>query len=316
MEKINSVKKNWWLKLPENFYERDEIKMIEALPNGSEYINFYFKILLKSLSNDGKLLFKETIPYSPEMLSSITGTPIATVTYAINLFKQLGLIDIIDGDTFYMSELEKMVGSETQWAAKKREYREKKESLGQVEDRSKTKKGQCPIRDKRLELREETTTDLESKNEKSDEIQKAKEAEKERQKISSNIYDFLDLKEFDKVDEPTKENLRKLSGLNYTNFKIIYNFVVIEEKKGKVKNFNAYLFKAIKDNWNIKSEVEKNTERVEVRDITDRVIDEKKVHYWSIEKTKEVFLERTKKYPEMLVRLYFEKLEEYITREE
>lgn len=316
MEKVNKSKRNWWLKLPENFYEKDEIKMIESLPNGTEYINFYFKILLKSLSNDGKLMFKETIPYSPEMLSGITNTPIATVTYAIDLFKKLKLIDVIDGDTLYMIELEKMTGSETQWAVSQRAKRAKKEVVGQSEDKCETKEVHCTTRDKRLEFKEKTTTDLESKIKKSDEIKKVKETEKESEKISSSTYEFLDLKEFNKVDEPTKENLRKLPGLNYSNFKIMYNFVLIEEGKGKVKNFNAYLFKALKDNWSIKSEVEKNTERVVVRNITDRVIDEKKVHRWSIEKTKEVFLERTKKYPEMLVRLYLEKLEEYITREE
>ena len=38
------AKKYYWLKLKEDFFERDEIKIIESQKNGKDYINFYFKL--------------------------------------------------------------------------------------------------------------------------------------------------------------------------------------------------------------------------------------------------------------------------------
>lgn len=79
-------KRYFWLKLQNNFFERDEIRIIESQPNGKDYIIFYLKLMLKSINDNGKLLFKDTIPYTPEMLSSITNTGIDTVRVAIDAF--------------------------------------------------------------------------------------------------------------------------------------------------------------------------------------------------------------------------------------
>ncbi len=43
---MSKNKKYYWLKLKEDFFERDEIKIIESQKNGKDYINFYFKLLL------------------------------------------------------------------------------------------------------------------------------------------------------------------------------------------------------------------------------------------------------------------------------
>ena len=37
-------KKYYWLKLKDDFFERDEIKIIESQKNGKDYINFYLKL--------------------------------------------------------------------------------------------------------------------------------------------------------------------------------------------------------------------------------------------------------------------------------
>lgn len=68
---------------------------------------------------------------------------------------------------------------------------------------------------------------------------------------SSSSYDFLENKEFSRLDIPTKKNISKLKNLTYENFKNIYDTVIILEKNKKVKNFNAYVYYALKENWNI-----------------------------------------------------------------
>lgn len=137
-----SNKKYYWLKLKEDFFERDEIKIIESQKNGKDYINFYLKLLLKSLKTEGTLRFKDTIPYNLEMLSTITNCNIDTVNTAINTFINLGLMEKWEDGTYFMMEVQNMVGSETTWAEKKRDYRNKKTLSFPCPDNQKTKKGQ------------------------------------------------------------------------------------------------------------------------------------------------------------------------------
>lgn len=115
------TKRYYWLKLQDNFFEREEIKIIEAMPNGKDYILFYLKIMLRSINDNGRLIFKRTIPYSNEMLSTITGTNIDVVRVAIDTFIGLGLMDKLDDGALFISEVNKMLGSETEYAQKKRE---------------------------------------------------------------------------------------------------------------------------------------------------------------------------------------------------
>ncbi len=120
-----SQKKFFWLKLHHDFFNRDEIRIIESQPNGKDYIIFYLKLMLKSINDNGKLLFKDTIPYTPEMLASITNTSIDTVRVAIDAFAKLGLITLLDDGALFMQEVQKLVGSETPDAERKRIARSK-----------------------------------------------------------------------------------------------------------------------------------------------------------------------------------------------
>lgn len=153
-------KKYYWLKLQNNFFEKDEIKVIESRPNGEKHINFYLKLLLKSISTEGKLLFRDVIPYTPEMLASITNTDIDTVKVAIDLFLNLGLMERLDDGALFMSETQNMIGSETQWAVKKREYRKNLDNKSKdiVLEESETKK---TLSDKSKEKEKEKELDIE-----------------------------------------------------------------------------------------------------------------------------------------------------------
>ena len=120
---MSQNKKYYWLKLKDDFFERDEIKIIESQKNGKDYINFYLKLLLKSVKTEGTLRFKDAIPYNLDMLSTITNCNIDTVNTAINTFISLGLMEKWEDGTFYMLEVQNMVGSETASAERVRKYR-------------------------------------------------------------------------------------------------------------------------------------------------------------------------------------------------
>ena len=106
-------KKYYWLKLDKNFFKRHDIRIIEAMPNGKDYILFYLKLLVESVSHDGMLRFSDAIPYDENMLSTITNTNIDIVRAAIGVFTNLQMIEIMDDKTIFMVEVENMTGSET-----------------------------------------------------------------------------------------------------------------------------------------------------------------------------------------------------------
>ena len=131
------AKKYYWLRLKRDFFKRHDIKIIESMENGKDYILFYLKLLCESVDHDGKLRFSDQIPYNEQMLATITNTNVDVVRSAIKVFSELGMMEMLDDGTFYMNEVEKLIGSETEWAEKKRIWREKQALL---EDKSRTKK--------------------------------------------------------------------------------------------------------------------------------------------------------------------------------
>jgi predicted phage replisome organizer len=120
--------KFYWLKLKRDFFKRHDIRIIEEMPNGKDYVLFYLKLLLESIDHDGELRFSETIPYNEQMLSVITNTNIDLVRSAMRVFTQLKMVEVLDDETIYMTEVQKMTGSETKNAVRVREHRLRLES--------------------------------------------------------------------------------------------------------------------------------------------------------------------------------------------
>lgn len=121
-------KKFYWLKLKRDFFKRHDIRIIEEMPNGKDYVLFYLKLLLESIDHEGTLRFSDTIPYNEQMLSVITNTNIDIVRSAMKLLEGLHLVEIFDDQTIYMGEVEKMIGSETDSAERMRRLRQKQQA--------------------------------------------------------------------------------------------------------------------------------------------------------------------------------------------
>lgn len=128
--------KFYWLKLKSDFFKRHDIKIVENMPNGKDYVLFYMKLICESCSHEGRLRFSETIPYDENMLSVITNTNIDIVRSAVKLFTSLGMMERMDDGTIYMNEVDKMIGSavDNDGANRARRYREKKKALEALEN--------------------------------------------------------------------------------------------------------------------------------------------------------------------------------------
>ena len=134
-------KKFYWLKLKKDFFKRHDIKIIERMPGGDQVVLFYLKLMLESVDHNGRLRFNEEIPYTTEMLASITDTDLETAEKAMKVLMQLCLVKIDDDQTIIIEKVASMIGFETEWARQKKEWREQKR---QGEDTSRTTEGQCP----------------------------------------------------------------------------------------------------------------------------------------------------------------------------
>lgn len=123
---MSESKKYYWLKLKSDFFDDDTIKFIEEQENGIKYSNFYLKLCLKSLKTDGKLirLIGETlIPYDINSLSKLTGVDFDTVRSAMTLFERIGLIKVLESGEIYLSQIDELIGSETDKAQMMRRLR-------------------------------------------------------------------------------------------------------------------------------------------------------------------------------------------------
>ena len=122
---MSDNKKYYYLKLKDSFFKNKDIQLLESLENGYLYSNILLKLYLLSLEDHGKLSLRENIPYDSKMLSILVGHNIDIVEKAIRIFKEYGIIDILDTGEIYMLEIESLIGHTSSEAKRKAAYREK-----------------------------------------------------------------------------------------------------------------------------------------------------------------------------------------------
>ena len=125
---MSDNKKYYYLRLKDNFFDGDELKILESMKDGYLYSNILLKLYLRSLKNDGKLVVNDRIPYNAEMLASVTGHQIGTIKQALSIFKDLGLIDVLENGAIYMLDIQNFIGRGSSEADRKREYRQRIET--------------------------------------------------------------------------------------------------------------------------------------------------------------------------------------------
>ena len=123
------AKRYFWLKLKKDFFKRHDIRIVEEMDNGKEYILFYLKLIAESVDHAGHLRFSDTIPYDEKMLSTITNTNIDIVRSACKIFSSLNLMECLDDGTLFLTESSKMIGSEESSTERVKKYREKQKLL-------------------------------------------------------------------------------------------------------------------------------------------------------------------------------------------
>ena len=126
---MSDNRKYYYLKLKENYFDDDSIVLLESMQDGVLYSNILLKLYLKSLKHGGRLQLDEDIPYTAQMIATITRQQIGTVERALQIFLKLGLVEVLDSGTFYMSNIELLIGQSSTEAERKRAARFQNKAL-------------------------------------------------------------------------------------------------------------------------------------------------------------------------------------------
>ncbi len=260
-----SNKRFFWLKLKEDFFESDTMAWLEEQPKGKDYSLLYLKLCLKSIKTNGILIRKVgsmLLPYDAQTLSKMTNTDHDTVLVALELYKRIGLIDVLENGAIYLPELEQMVGSETNKAQlmRNKRAREKQNKLNGNSVTPALPSGY-------------TEKDKEKEQEKEKDLEKNKELEL-AYKTVAELYNgiCISLPKVKSVTPKRKEAIIKLIRLGYTieDMKTIFinaensSFLKGENKNNWSANFDWLIkeenaVKVIEGNYTNKTKkIEKN----------------------------------------------------------
>ena len=146
----------YYMRLKDNFFDTNEMVVLESLQDGYLYSNILLKLYLRSLRDNGRLMFNNAIPYNPQMIATITRHQVGTVERALKIFQEMGLIEILDNGAIYMLNIQNYIGKATTEADRKREYRARIEQE-KLLDKSPDKCPDIPTPEIEIEERDKTT---------------------------------------------------------------------------------------------------------------------------------------------------------------
>lgn len=232
----------YWLKLKRDFFKRHDITILEAFPNGKEVLLLYIKLLCESVDHDGRLRFSDEIPYTAPMLAAVTRTNPEIVESAMEIFRELGLLEVLEDGTIYMTKVADMVGSETADAKKKREQRERSK------DKEGTTEGQCPDnvptlsdRDKSIEFRDKSIDSNKAQAPREDPtaaldpaVREAfRDYEQMRVKIKAAMTDKAKAMEIDKLKKLASDPAKQVAILNQSTMNSWKGLYELKEEKAQ-----------------------------------------------------------------------------------
>lgn len=135
---MSDNKQYYYIKLKADYFDSDEMIILESMPDGYKYSNILLKFILRSLKNEGKLMFNNKIPFNSTMLSQVTKHSVGDIEKAVRIFEDLHLIEILTNGAIYINNIQEYIGKSSTEADRKRIYRhrinEDKKQLGHLSE--------------------------------------------------------------------------------------------------------------------------------------------------------------------------------------
>ncbi|WP_171313905.1 phage replisome organizer N-terminal domain-containing protein [Enterococcus cecorum] len=207
-------KKYYYLRLKENFFDSDEIIILESMEKGYLYSNILLKLYLRSLKNEGKLMFNDRIPFNIDMLSRVTRHSENDVEQALRIFEELKLVEILDNGAIFMSDIQNFIGKTTTEADRKKAYRRRINA-----EKEQIKQNNAKNENNNMVVREGVSGHLSDicpykrtpEKEKELEIEKEKELQQETEPSGqlslSSLFEFWESNGFGMIAPKTRQDL-------------------------------------------------------------------------------------------------------------
>ena len=252
-------KKYYWLKLQESFFTDKKVKRLRRIEGGDTYTVIYLKMLLLSLKDEGHIYFDEIEDDFIEELALELDEDDEDVAATVEYLSDKHMLEKVDEHTYYLTELNGMIGSETAAAQRVRRYRAKKESNNVTDEAL-----HCNANV--TECNKSVTESKSKSKSKSKELEKEKEIEKE--------------KNVPIVIHHQAEQLAAQYGLEYMQKMQIYSILIqagrgtdyLEEKvalmgkrRKSIKDDYPYFLEMLKGDWKDKDTDKESTKIVEFR---------------------------------------------------
>lgn len=125
------VKRYYWLKLKEEFFQDKEMKKLRRIAGGDTYTVIYLKLMLLSLKSDGRLYFdgiEDT--FYEELALEIDEEP-ENVRVTLMYLEKMKLVQTVEEDELYLTQMDNLICSESESAQRVREYRERQKGISQ-----------------------------------------------------------------------------------------------------------------------------------------------------------------------------------------
>jgi predicted phage replisome organizer len=109
------VKKYYWLKLPQEFFQKKKIFNLKSMQKGHTYVLIYQEMLLVSLKDDGMLYFEDLAEDLSEEVTLLLLNQYERedVDFTIKYLLKVGLLEKINENEYILTQGVELVGKET-----------------------------------------------------------------------------------------------------------------------------------------------------------------------------------------------------------
>lgn len=124
-----SEKRYYWLKLYDTFFENKTSKYLRKLPDGDKLLLVYLKFQLKLLKSEGIFVFENLCDNVAEEIALTLDEDANTIKLLLAALDKTKTIEYLNENTFMLSEMQDLIGSEGSSAARVRKHRKKYKAL-------------------------------------------------------------------------------------------------------------------------------------------------------------------------------------------
>lgn len=120
-----SEKRYYWLKLYDTFFDNKTSKFLRKLPDGDKILLVYLKLQLKLLKNEGVFTYENLCDNIAEELALTLDEDVNIIKLLLSALERTKAIEFLNENTFMLSEMQDLIGSEGSSAERVRKHREK-----------------------------------------------------------------------------------------------------------------------------------------------------------------------------------------------